>query len=203
MKTTRVAVFGASGVLGRSLVPELVRRGLEVRAVSRRGIDPALVAPTSVRLVAIDLLEDSHAGRIDSIVSGCDAVIHIATAVPADPRVPGAWNANTRLRVQGTALLIDACVRGGVARYLQQSITLAYPDRGSEWIDEGVELDASPERASLCDPVIRMEALVRSCPLDWVILRGGTFVGPGTMEDGLRGRVVAARRPSPATVSTT
>ncbi len=63
---------------------------------------------------------------------------------------------------------------------------MAYPDHGDEWITEDMPLDASPERAGLCAPVITMENLVRTLAADrfrWCILRGGSFVGPDTFEE--------------------
>jgi nucleoside-diphosphate-sugar epimerase len=74
----------------------------------------------------------------------------------------------------------------GASSYIQQSIVMAYPDMGDEWIDESMPLDAAPERAMICGPVIAMEEMVRRIPLDrtrWTILRGGMFVGPGTMQE--------------------
>lgn len=157
-----VAVVGASGVLGRALVPALQAAGHDVRSA----------APS---LSGIDVLSSDLAPLLD----GCDAVVHAATAIPRDPTAPGAWDLNTRLRIEGTRRLVDACHALGVQRYVQQSITLAYRDGGDAWLDESTPFD-DPARYSVVAPVIDMESQVRASGLSWTILRGGSFVGPGT-----------------------
>ncbi len=84
----------------------------------------------------------------------------------------------------------------GVQRYVQQSIVMAYADGGEQWLDERAPLDRSPARAIICAPVIAMEDMVRAVPparLQWCILRGGNFVGPGTAESELIARLRAGR----------
>jgi nucleoside-diphosphate-sugar epimerase len=175
----RVFLAGATGVLGRELVPRLVTGGHRVRAVSRHASSaglPAAAEPIDADLLGDDLIE---------IVSGCDAVVHIATAIPADPSAPGAWDMTGRLRTAGTRRLLDAALACRVPRYVQQSIVVAYRDGGDAWLDEQAPLDYSSERAAICQPVIAMEAMIRDVDprtLAWTILRGGSFVGAGTGE---------------------
>ena len=72
-----------------------------------------------------------EAGRLSELFSCCSAVVHAATAISRDFAAPGAWDANTRLRTEGTRLLLEASLSAGVDAYLQQSITLAYPEAGT------------------------------------------------------------------------
>jgi nucleoside-diphosphate-sugar epimerase len=83
-------------------------------------------------------------------------------------------------------MLLKTSMEVGVRQYIQQSITMAYPDNGDNWITEGTHLDKSPERAWLCSPVIAMEEMIQNIlphNLHWCILRGGAFVGSGTFQD--------------------
>lgn len=172
-----VFLAGATGVLGRALMPRLVVRGHRVRAIARRR--PATRLPEGVEFIEADLL----AADLDRLVDGCDAVIHIATAIPADPSAPGAWDDNTRFRTSGTRRLLAAALASGASRYVQQSIVMAYRDGGDAWLDEQAPLDDSPARATVCGPVIEMETMIREVEpqaLAWTILRGGSFVGEGT-----------------------
>jgi nucleoside-diphosphate-sugar epimerase len=89
------------------------------------------------------------------------------------------------LRTDGTRRLLSACTKNGVGRYIQQSITLAYADGGDKVLDESTPFDPTPSRATIVDPIREMEHQVRASSLYWTILRGGEFVGPGTMQDGL------------------
>jgi nucleoside-diphosphate-sugar epimerase len=182
----KVCVVGASGVLGRTLIPLLLNEGHTVRALARFDDRKRELLPHQTDCVSFDLLSPEAVSKLPGLLRGYSAVLHIATAIPANFAAPGAWDLNTKLRTDGTRRLLDAAIASGVEYYLQQSITMAYPNRGDEWIDETVPLDKSPERAAICSPVIAMESMVKSAPPDkiaWVILRGGTFVGPGTFQD--------------------
>lgn len=189
-----VLVVGATGVLGRSLVPRLIASGHRVRAIARSASTAEL--PVGVELADADLLSDD----LVELVRGCDAVVHIATAIPAEPCAPGAWDRTARLRTAGTRRLLDAALACRVPRYVQQSVVMVYRDGGDAWLNEQAPLDDSPRRAATCGPVIEMETMIRSVEpqiLAWTILRGGCFVGAGTHErtliDGLRaGSVVVA-----------
>jgi len=172
-----VFVAGATGVLGRALIPRLVVRGHRVRAIARRR--PLIRLLEGVEFIEADLL----AADLRPLVDGCDAVVHIATAIPADPSAPGAWDDNSRLRTSGTRRLLAAALACGVSRYVQQSIVMAYRDGGDAWLDEQAPLDDSPARATVCGPVIEMETMIREVEpqaLAWTILRGGALVGAGT-----------------------
>ncbi len=184
----RIAVVGATGVLGRDLVPLLLNHGHRVRALVRSPENAQKLAAWGADLVECDLIAADAATRLPDLLQACQAVIHIATAIPHDRVAPGAWDRNTRLRTEGTQALLDAALIAGVNRYIQQSITMAYPDGGDNWLDESTLLDTLPDRANVTAPVIQMEAMVRSIPPDrlkWCILRGGAFVGPGTAQDDM------------------
>ena len=177
-----VFVAGATGVLGRALLPRLVANGRSVRAIARSASTAGL--PAGIELIDADLLEDD----LFELVRGCDAVVHIATAIPADRSAPAAWDLTSRLRTTGTRRLLDAALACRVPRYVQQSIVMAYRDGGDAWLDERAPLDESPERATICRPVIEMETMIRKVDqqiLAWTILRGGSFVGVGTEERAL------------------
>lgn len=180
----RVFIVGATGVLGRTLLPLLWEQGHTVRALVR---DRAkLPVADGIEAISGDLLDASIEAALPEMMAGCDAAIHIATAIPRNPTTPNAWQANTRLRTEGTRRLLDAALAAGVPRYIQQSIVMAYADGGDRWLDESAPLDTSPARAALVAPLIEMEGMIRAIPttqLQWCILRGGTFVGPGTAQD--------------------
>lgn len=181
----KILVVGASGLLGRALVPLLVAAGHSVRAVSRRPLHPT----AGMESCAADLLTSD----LGPLVEDCTAVVHAATAIPSQPRLPGAWTLNTQLRTLGTRRLVEAAETAGVQRYVQQSITMAYADGGQAWLDETAPFDASPARAAIVAPVQAMEALVRASSLDWCILRGGQFSGPGTAQDALLDALASSR----------
>jgi nucleoside-diphosphate-sugar epimerase len=189
----KVCVAGATGVLGRALVPKLVAAGHSARLLvrsPRKAEELFKVDGHAVAQCACDLLAPGMESKLGTMMEGCDAVIHVATAIPKDPAAPGAWTANTHLRIRGTGRLQRASLEAGVTTFIQQSIVMAYPDGGESWLDEKTRTDQSPERYDICHPVAIMESIMRlfgkqSRPMRWVILRGGLFVGPGTGQGAL------------------
>lgn len=196
----KVAVAGSTGILGCAVIPLLLQQGHEVRALARSPEKAKKLLPPEIEIVECDLLAPDINQAIAERLRGCEAVLHLATAIPQDFTIPNAWDANTRLRTEAVRLLLDTSLVTGVERYIQQSITMAYPDCGERWIAEDTPLDDSPERAQVCGPVITMEALVRNTPtrdLHWCILRGGSFVGAGTFQDRLIENLRAGREVIP------
>jgi len=183
-----IFIVGATGILGKALLPLLQQQGHTIRALVRSEAKVQELQHAGIDARQGDLLTPDIEPHLLDMLAGCDVAVHIATAIPQNTSAPGAWDRNTRLRVEGTQRLLQATLATGVKRYIQQSIVMAYPDGGGEWIYENTPLDASPERRSLCGPVIDMEDLVRDIAreqLQWCILRGGNFVGPGTAQDSL------------------
>ncbi len=182
----RVAVVGSTGVLGRALIPLLLKHGYIVRALVRSLAKARDVLPPEAQFVEGDLLAPDIEQQLPAFLEGCEAVLHIATAIPSNMSAPGAWDANNRLRTDGVRVLLQAALKARAKQYIQQSITMAYPDHGDEWITEDMPLDMTPGRAAVNASVIVMEDLVRTLSADrlrWCILRGGRFVGPGTFAE--------------------
>ena len=185
----KIFVVGTTGVLGRALLPLLLQKGYSVRGLVRTPEKAHTLEQAGVEAVQGDLLDRETVRLLPEMMKGCQAAVHIATAIPHDASamaVKGAWDIATRLRTEGTQTLLRSALAAGVQRYLQQSIVMAYPDGGSRWLDESTPLDASPERATTCGSVIAMEDMVRANTpeqLQWCILRAGSFVGPETQQD--------------------
>ncbi|HEY6953221.1 MAG TPA: NAD(P)-dependent oxidoreductase [Bacteroidota bacterium] len=182
-----VCVVGATGVLGRSLVPQLLADGCGVRALARFTPEKRSWLPKEADCRSFDLLSDDAPKQLPSLLNGMDAVFHIATAIPSDFTAPGAWDLNTKLRTEGTRRLVSAAIDAGIKYYVQQSITMRYPDLGDQWIDEDVPFAPPLQGPPESDPVTIMENHVKALHtkgIGWCILRGGIFVGPGTFQEG-------------------
>lgn len=169
----RIAVIGASGVLGRHVVPMLLERGHDVHALVRNPAAFPVPRHSRLSLWTADILIPES---LDNGLSGCEAVLHLATAIPKGGTTPD-WSANTAVRTAGTRNLLRVAASAGLRRYVQQSIAMIYKDAGAAWIDESAPM-APPNPVT--GPVHEMEALVRASGLAWIILRGGVFYGPGT-----------------------
>jgi len=180
---TTIAVLGATGVYGRALVPRLVAAGYEVRALVRRPEAAAAAAACGAQVQRADIFDRES---LRTALSGCEIGVNLATSLPGPRGRATDYAANDDLRRLGTPNWVRACQDAGVARILQQSIALVNSGNGDEWADEDTTFppdDTTAGRAiAAC---LDMESAVRGSALDWVILRGGLFYGPGTgFDDG-------------------
>jgi nucleoside-diphosphate-sugar epimerase len=117
----KVGVVGPTGVLGRALVPLLLQQGHAVRALARSVQKAYALFPRDVEIMECDLLSPDLEERLPSVLKACDAVVHIATAIPRDFTAPGALDATARLRTEGTERLLKASLEVGAERYIQQT----------------------------------------------------------------------------------
>ncbi len=173
----RIAVVGATGVLGAHTVPRLIERGHAVHALGTRPEALRRLEALGARLFFGSILDK---GSLLPALAGCDAALHLATAVPRPGEKPE-WERNDLIRREGTACLLEACRESQVARYVQQSIAMLNADPGRGWTDESSPMFTVPAWRSAAD----MEAMVRAADLDWRIVRGGLFYGPGTGRDAM------------------
>lgn len=173
----QAAIVGATGILGRWLVPMLVGMGWRVCALTPSPEKARKLFGATVEASACDLLDPLAAEQLPGLLAGCDAVANIATSLPRDLSVPGAFERNNRLRTEGVERLLLTAAKAGVAQYVQQSTVFDYPDCGEDWIREEVPLAPST------GVVAAMERMVQASGLQWCILRGGRFVGKDTYQE--------------------
>jgi nucleoside-diphosphate-sugar epimerase len=173
----RVAVLGATGVYGRHLVPRLTAAGYGVRALVRRPEAATTAAACGAELAAADIFDEAslRAGLV-----GCDVAINLATSLPG-PTSKGDYAKNDQLRREGTPIFVRACRAAGVPRILQQSIAMIHAGGGDAWADETTFHPVGDGVAAAAISAVRaMEATIEESGLDWLVLRGGLFYGPGT-----------------------
>lgn len=88
-----------------------------------------------------------------------------------------AWRMNDRLRREASRNLVDAALKCGSNRFVQESVTFVYADGGEEWISEDHAVQASPITASALDAEAEARRFQASGGTA-VILRFGSFYGP-------------------------
>jgi len=177
----RIAVLGATGVYGRHLVPRLVAAGHRVRALVRRPEAATIAAACGAEVARADVFDERS---LPAGLDGCYVAVNLATALPR-PGKPGDFAANDHLRRAGTAIWVRSCRDAGVSRILQQSIALVHAGSGDACVDETftprLERDGIATRA--IEAALDMETAIQGSGLDWLVLRGGFFYGPGTGYD--------------------
>jgi nucleoside-diphosphate-sugar epimerase len=169
----RVFVAGATGILGRRVVARLAAAGHEVVGASRSAKNDEQLRALGATPRACDVLDADSATRA---AEGCEAVLHLATAIPMKQRTSAAdWAANDRLRRDGTRALLAAARAHGALIYVQQSVCWVYGGHGDAWVDEATPRAA--RQALVIQSAADMEALVEGAGLPAVILRLGAFYG--------------------------
>lgn len=179
----RIFITGATGVIGRRVVPRLVAAGHQVSAVARSPAKHKELATLGARPIAIDLFDETS---IAQSLAGHDTAINLATHVPhsiAKTLLPGAWRENDRIRRITSNLLANAAIANGVARVIQESFAPIYAAQGEAWITEDSPLQAVRYNRTVIDAEQAAERFARSGRVG-IVLRFGGFYGPDSTQLG-------------------
>ncbi len=190
--SVRVAVIGATGVLGTSAVTALVSAGHDVVAMARTPEKALLLDALGVTPVVTGLSD--HDGLV-GLFADADAVCNLATRIPVGLAgvLPHAWRGNDRLRTEGVRRIVVAAREAGVRRLIQESVSFLYADQGDEWVTEDSPIDIT--RAT--EPASVAEAQVQEYLCDsrtGVVLRFGLVVGDDPMTRYLLRTAAQGRR---------
>ena len=195
-----ILVAGATGALGRQLVPLLVAAGHEVVGMTRSAAKRDALRAMGATPVVADALDADQVAR--AVAEACpEAIIHELTALSGgvDMRhFDRSFAETNRLRIEATDHLLSAGRAVGVCRFLAQSFAGWPYARVGAWVkDEGEPFDPNPPaavRAGLA-AIRHVEQAVLGA--DWtegIVLRYGGFYGPGTSLDGPNSEHIQAIR---------
>lgn len=194
----RVAVTGATGVLGTSAVTALLAAGHEVVGLART--PEKAVALRGLGAACVQTGLSDHDGLV-SLFAGADAVCNLMTSIPVGTAGvwPGAWRSNDRIRTEGSRRIVAAARAAGVRRIVQESVSFLYADQGDGWVTEASSLDITPAT----EPVSVAESTVQDYLCGsraGVVLRFGLIVGDDPMtrwmlQSAARGRPVGLGDP--------
>jgi nucleoside-diphosphate-sugar epimerase len=181
----RVFVAGATGAIGRQLVPRLVAAGHEVTGMTRSEPKRAMLSELGAVPVVADALDPD---RVAEAVAGArpDVMVHQLTALAGVERYTERDAAPTnRLRTEGTDYLLSAAQAVGVRRFVAQGVAGygAYARSGGPVKSEEDPLDPEPVRemrATLAAIRHLEEAVLGAEWTEGIVLRYGAFYGPGT-----------------------
>jgi nucleoside-diphosphate-sugar epimerase len=187
----KVFVAGATGVLGRQLVPQLVARGHEVVGMTRTASKQDAVRALGARPAVADALDpDAVAQAVASAEP--EVIVHQLTALSGkmsarDMRHPDrsfAVTMTNRLRTEATDNLLAAGRAVGARRFVAQSIAaFRFARTGGPVQTEADPLDPNPPAALRTGQaaILHLEQAVTT--IEWgegLALRYGSFYGPGT-----------------------
>jgi nucleoside-diphosphate-sugar epimerase len=182
----RVFVAGATGAIGKQLVPRLVAAGHEVHGMTRSESKQAMLHELGATPVVADALDPDQVAEAVGRARP-DVIVHQLTAIPArlDLRhVNRDFAPTNRLRTEGTDHLLSAGQAVGVRRFVAQSNgAFPYARTGGPVKSEEDPLDPTPPREmrESWAAIRHLEEAVLGA--DWtegIVLRYGGFYGPGT-----------------------
>lgn len=190
----RVFVTGATGAVGRHLVPALVAAGHEVTATTRSPTKVPALKAAGAQPVVLDGLD--RAAVIAAVTAATpDVVVHQMTALSkmrSLRNVDKVFAATNDLRTRGTDNLLAAAAEAGTRRVVAQSHNFIYAHTGGPVKTEDDELFAgSMPKAEQSIAAIRyVDRVVPESVPEGIVLRYGTLYGPGdrTMLDMVRKR---------------
>ncbi len=170
----KIFLAGATGVVGRLLLPMLVQAGHDVTGTTRSSAKTDSIAAAGGRPVVMDVMDRA---AIFAVLEQAhpDVVIHQLTDLGERD-----FAANSRLRVEGVPNLVDAAKVVGVQKMIAQSISWIYKaGKQPAHEDEPLDADAPDARGRTVRSAQAAELSVAEMP-SAVILRYGFLYGPGT-----------------------
>ncbi|PKO23666.1 MAG: nucleoside-diphosphate sugar epimerase [Chloroflexi bacterium HGW-Chloroflexi-1] len=193
----KVLVTGGAGFVGSQLVAALIARGDAVRVLRRANSSLIALDGRPVEHAIGDILDVDAVVRA---VAGCDLVFHVAA-------LSSYWRARReqvyRVNVEGTRIVLDACVRAGVPRVVHTSSVAAIgiAQNGGP-ANEDIPFDPVSASFAYADSKHRAEAEVYRAidrGLDAVIVNPAAVIGAGDHHLISSSAVIAfARRTAPA-----
>jgi 2-alkyl-3-oxoalkanoate reductase len=187
-KIMRIFVTGATGVLGRHLVPGLVTAGHEVTATTRTPGKVAQLREAGAEPVVLDGL-DREAVVAAVRAAAPEVIVHEMTAL-ADLRslrhADQVFAGTNELRTRGTDNLLAAAAQAGTRRVIAQGYAGAAPDKpsGGALKTEADPLDwrSIPGAVQMPAAITYVDTTVPDAVPEGIVLRYGTFYGPGASD---------------------
>ncbi len=183
----KIFLAGATGAIGRRLIPLLLQAGHRVAGTTRSSRKVDALHASGVEPIVVDVFDRRALSQAISKVRP-DIVLHQLTDLPPglDPsKMAEGTQRNARIRSEGTQNLVSAMLESGVRRLVAQSIAWMYaPGPEPHYEADPLDLQASGTRAITVAGVASLERLtVSSQGIEGVVLRYGHLYGPNTGTD--------------------
>lgn len=153
-----VAVTGASGFVGRNMVRALLAAGYNVRGLVRDREKARQVLPGAAGKLQLVVGDVTDIRSVEELLQGTQACVNLVGIIREVKRKGQTFQ---RMHVDATRVLVTACEKVGVKRYLQMSAVGAR--------DVGV--------AEYQHSKFEGEQIVRRSGLDWTIFRPSLIHG--------------------------
>jgi nucleoside-diphosphate-sugar epimerase len=182
----KIFVAGATGALGRQLVPMLVSDGHEVTGMTRTPAKQDLISGMGARPAVADALDPEAVAQAVAQAEP-EAVVHELTAIDTSSMgrsLDKMFALTNRLRTEGTDHLLAAARAVGAKRFLGQSFAgWPFERTGGPIKAEDDPLESSPPKtvSETLGAIRYLEETVTGAEgIEGLALRYGGFYGPGT-----------------------
>jgi nucleoside-diphosphate-sugar epimerase len=180
----KVFVAGATGALGKQLVPMLVERGHEVTGMTRSPSKEELIRSMGARPAMADALDPEAVAQAVAQAEP-EAVVHELTDLTGTfaRNIDKSFATTNRLRTEGTDHLLAAAKAAGARRFIAQSFAgwPSEPTGGPVKTEDDPLQQHPPKTVTQSLAAIRhVEDVTRDDGIEALALRYGGFYGPGT-----------------------
>ena len=192
----KIFIAGASGAIGRELVPQLVARGHQVVGTTRSAAKTGALRALGAEPVILDALDpDSVADAVAKAEP--EVIVHQLSALGGPMKfreVKRMAAATNRLRTEGTDHLLAAARAVGVRKFVAQSNAIWVERTAGPVVDESGRLEPNPpaDAEAVVAALRHLEDAVTGITwADGIAIRYGAFYGPGTGVETAPGAVMA------------
>jgi nucleoside-diphosphate-sugar epimerase len=197
----RIFIAGATGAIGRQLVPKLIEREHDVAALTR-----SARSEDAARALGAEPVDGDALDR-ESVIAAIkraepEVVVHQLTAIGKVNlrNLDRSFELTNRLRIEGTDALLAGALAAGTRRFVAQSFAGWPFARVGGWVkteEDPLDDDPPAHTERTLAAIKHLEAAVTGArDLEGVVLRYGGFYGPGTSmtRDGEQAQAIIKRR---------
>jgi nucleoside-diphosphate-sugar epimerase len=183
----KIFLAGASGAIGRRLVPLLRQDGHDVTGMTRTARIAREFEAAGVHAAVLDVF-DADALQRAVLQARPEVVIHQLTDLPRtlddEAQLAAAYPLNARIRTEGTRNLVAAAKTAGARRFIVQSVAFAYAPGKEPYVEtDPLNLVDGPRLVTV-RAAADMERQVLESGMEGIVLRYGLLYGPGTWSEG-------------------
>jgi nucleoside-diphosphate-sugar epimerase len=183
----RVLVAGATGAIGRQLLPQLLAAGHQVSATTQTPAKADGLRRAGAEPYVLDALDGAAVGEVVARAEP-EVIVHEMTSIPAKMnfrKFAQTFAATNALRTTGLDHLLAAAAAQGVRRFIAQSYAGWSSARSGGLVKtEADPLDPQPPAGiePMLSAVKYLEQAVTRAPLEGLVLRYGSLYGPGSSD---------------------
>jgi nucleoside-diphosphate-sugar epimerase len=183
----KIFLAGASGAIGRRLMPLLRDAGHDVTGMTRSADVARELEAAGTRTVIVDVFDADALKRV-VVEARPEIVMHQLTDLPRvlgdEAQLAAAYPRNARIRTEGTHNLVAAANAASARRFIVQSVAFAYASGKEPYVEtDPFNLSDGPRLVTV-RAAADMEQQVLDSGMEPVVLRYGLLYGPGTWSEG-------------------